>query len=197
MYAYISGKIGLLEPALAVLEVSGLGYEIRISLNTFSAIKSASQAKLYTYLHVKEDALTLYGFIDYKEKDTFLSLISISGVGPGTALMILSSLTAKELQQAIVNEEVKKIQSVKGIGAKTAQRIILELKDKILKSGIVDKDISIASVSRNTIRSEALSALTTLGINKAVAEKTIDSILKKANGEISLEDLIKQALKTA
>ena len=197
MYAYLEGKIVQKEPAFIVLDIGGIGYEIRISLNTYTTIKNVDQARLYTYLQVKEDAHLLYGFSEISEKQTFLNLISISGVGPGTALMILSSLNPKELQNAIVNEQVKVIQSVKGIGAKTAQRIILELKDKMVKSGVEIKSDIFSSDSYNTIKEEALSALTTLGINKSVAERSINLILKKNGPDITLEELIKQALKAS
>lgn len=197
MYAYIKGDFAVKEPAYVVIDVGGIGYQIRISLNTYSAIKSAASGKLYTYFHVKEDAHALYGFYENLEKEIFLHLISISGVGPGTALMILSSLTPAELQEAIINEDAKLIQRVKGVGAKTAQRIILELKDRMKREDLAGKPQFLTSVSHNTKRYEALTALTTLGINKATAEKAIDTILKKTNDNITLEDLIKQALKSS
>jgi holliday junction DNA helicase RuvA len=197
MYAYIEGKLTVKEPAYMVVDVGGVGYFVKISLNTYSALKNSLSAKLHTYLHVKEDAMVLYGFFDKSEKDVFLDLISISGVGPGTALLILSSLTPSELRDSILTGEVRRIQNVKGIGAKTAQRIILELKDKMAKGDFPDKGEVIMGISHNTLRNEALTALTTLGINKAMAEKTVDSILKKGGGDITLEDLIKQALKTS
>lgn len=197
MYAYIEGRLALKEPTFLVVDVGGIGYEIKVSLNTYLALKPVDKARLYTYLHVKEDAMALYGFHDKPEKDIFMNLISISGIGPGTALMILSSMSPLELQQAIVNGEAVRIQSVKGIGAKTAQRIILELKDKIAKEGVAGKTDAIEAFAHNTKRNEALTALTTLGINKVVAEKTIDSILKTSGGDISLEDLIKRALKSS
>lgn len=196
MYAYIEGTLAVKEPAYMVIDVGGVGYELKVSLNTYSALKNYDKAKVYTYLHVKEDAMILFGFYDKTEKETFLHLISISGVGPGTALMILSSLTPNELQDAILTGEVNRIQRVKGIGAKTAQRIILELKDKFAKGDLGNKELNM-NISHNTKRNEALTALTTLGINKAIAEKTVDSILKNSDGELTLEDLIKQALKTS
>lgn len=197
MYAYIDGKIVYKDPAYTILEVNGIGYELKISLNTYSQIKSFDRCKLFTYLHIKEDAHTLYGFSNLQEKQTFLSLISISGVGPGTALMVLSSLTAIELQQAIINNHVKVIQSVKGIGAKTAQRIILELRDKINHSDTAETPDILSPTSHTTLKDEALSALTTLGISKSVADKTINTILRENHGEITLEELIKKALKAS
>jgi len=195
MIAYLKGKLALKDPTHLVVDVGGVGYEVKISLNTYAQVKDREDILIQTYLHVKEDAHTLFGFYEDSEKKRFLDLISITGVGPSTALMILSSLDAKELQAAIVQEDVKTIQSVKGIGGKTAQRIILELKDKMKKEGLLDKSIEIQPRFDNTLRSEALSALTTLGINKAAAQKTVDKILKEYGEGIKLEELIKLALK--
>jgi len=197
MITYIKGKLVHKDPTYVVIDVQGIGYHISISLTTFSAIKNQEDCMLHTYLNIKEDSHTLYGFSDEAEKKVFLQLISISGVGPSTGLMVQSSLSASELQQAIINEDVNTIQSVKGIGAKTAQRIILELKDKLKKEGIAISDSTSSANSYNTVRSEALSALVTLGINKNIAEKTIDKILKNSGNEVTLEELIKLALKAA
>ena len=197
MIAYIKGKLVHKDPTFVIIDVQGIGYKIHISLTTYSAIKDQENCMLHTYLNVKEDSHTLFGFSDETEKKVFLLLISISGVGPSTGLMVQSSLSASELQQAIVHEDVKTIQSVKGIGGKTAQRIILELKDKIIKEGISPDDQTSSPTGYNTVRSEALSALITLGINKNVAEKTIDKILKNSGNEVTLEELIKLALKAA
>jgi holliday junction DNA helicase RuvA len=196
MIAYIEGKLAYKEPTFVIIDVGGVGYHLKISLHTYSALKEAEKCKLLTFMHVKEDAHTLYGFYENAEKKLFLDLISISGVGPGTGLMILSSLSAEELQAAIVQEDVKTIQSIKGIGAKTAQRIILELKDKMKKEGLVEKMPDTPVYKNNIIKNEALSALMTLGIAKAAAEKSIDSILKNTTDTITLEQLIKLALKT-
>lgn len=197
MIAFIEGKIEALDPTHVIIDVNGIGYEVKISLSTFTFLKSKKQCRLMTHFHVKEDAQTLYGFFDAEEKRLFLHLISISGVGPSTALMVQSSLTAKELQEAIVQEKVNVIQGVKGIGGKTAQRIVLELKDKIKREGFVSlgNENNILG-SSNTLKQEALSALVTLGISKNVAEKNIDVILKKSPDQITtVEELIKQALK--
>lgn len=196
MIAYLEGKLAVKEPTHLIIDINGMGYEVKISLNTFSAIKLKESAKIYTHFHVKEDAQTLFGFFEASEKKRFLELISISGVGPSTALMILSSLSPDELANAIAAENTGMIQQVKGVGAKTAQRIVLELKDKMKKEGLLDKAVELVPSANNTLRIEALSALTTLGINKSVADKTIQSILKE-NQDISLEDLIKLALKRA
>jgi len=198
MIAYIEGKLAFKDPFFVIIETNGIGYQIRISLQTYSLIKDEEKIKLHTYLHIKEDAHTLFGFFHIAEKKIFLDLISISGVGPGTAMMIISSLNAEELSKAIVQEDVRTIQSIKGIGLKTAQRIVLELKDKIKKEPVGNETtLNLTKSSHNLIRGEALSALITLGIAKNVAEKSIDSIIKKEGDNISLENLIKQALKTA
>ena len=195
MITYLKGRLAFKDPTHLVVDVGGVGYEVKISLITYSQVKDKEDILIQTYLHVKEDSHTLFGFYEPSEKKRFLDLLSINGVGPSTALMILSSLDAKELQAAIVQEDVKTIQSVKGIGGKTAQRIILELKDKMKKEGLLDKSVEIQPRFDNTLRSEALSALTTLGINKSAAEKTVDKILKEYGEEIKLEELIKHALK--
>ena len=197
MIAYLNGRLAYKDPTYVIIDIQGVGYEIKISLNTFSKIKDEERCKLHTYLHIKEDGHTLFGFAETSEKRLFLLLISISGLGPSTGLMVLSSLSPEEIENAILNEDARTIQSVKGIGAKTAQRIILELKDKIGKDLHADPSAIISLSSQNTIRNEALSALITLGINKAVAQKSIDKISKGSDHQMSLEELIKLALKSA
>jgi Holliday junction DNA helicase RuvA len=196
MIAFVNGKIVEKEPTHVVIDVGGIGYHINISLQTFSEIKEKEETKLYTYLHVKEDSHTLFGFYTPMERKVFLHLISISGVGPSTGLMIQSSLSSKELFSAIVHEDTRTIQGVKGIGGKTAQRIILELKDKFRREGYIEKSTELIPSIDNTLMDEALSALITLGISKSVAENSISTILKKTGNQITLEELIKQALKT-
>jgi Holliday junction DNA helicase RuvA len=197
MIAYLSGKLVYKDPTFVIIDVSGIGYQVKISLQTYSKIKDEEHIRLLTFLHIKEDAHTLYGFKEETEKRLFLLLISINGVGPNTGLMILSSLDTTEIEQAILSGDVGKIQAVKGIGIKTAQRIILELKDKVGKSGHADTTTPLGFLkSSNKVREEALQALVTLGFPKAVAEKNIALVLKKTEGEISLEDLIKASLKT-
>ena len=191
MYAFISGKVAEKTPAYVVLDNHGIGYFINITLNTFTAIGEKEEVKLYTHTQILEDAHNLFGFYSQKERDLFELLISVSGVGCNTARLILSSLTVSELSNAIANDDVKTIQSVKGIGAKTAQRIVIDLKDKLKK---IDIQTEIFSVPNNTIRTEALSALTILGFNKAAIEKALDKILKQ-NPDASVEALIKEALK--
>lgn len=194
MIGYLKGVLTFKDPTYVIIDINGVGYEVKISLYTFSKVKDLDSCLLYTHFHVKEDAQTLYGFFDKEEKSTFVQLISISGVGPNTAMMINSSLTVEELKSAIVNEEVGVIQKVKGIGNKTALRIILELKDKIKREGL-EAGTSISG--SNTVRNEALSALITLGINKNVAEKSVNAIIKKYGDDITLEELIKLVLKQA
>lgn len=196
MIAYLKGKLVYKEPTHAIIEVNGIGYQVGISLNTFSEIKDREEIKLATYLHVREDAHVLYGFATEAEKQMFQMLISVNGIGPSTALVVLSYMPPDELKSAIVHENSAALQAVKGIGGKTAQRLILELKDK-LKKETLEEGAGISGISRNTMRSEALTALVTLGISKAQAERSIDTLLKKTGGAISLEELVKQALKTA
>ncbi|MFY0651427.1 MAG: Holliday junction branch migration protein RuvA [Cyclobacteriaceae bacterium] len=197
MITFLKGEIVTKDPTFLVIEVGGIGYEIKISLNTYGHLKDATTTRIFTHFHVKEDAQTLYGFHEESEKKRFLDLISISGVGPSTALMVLSSLSAGELQAAIVNGDVKTISGVKGIGQKTAQRIILELKDKMSKDDLLERAVGISLSKDNSVKNEALSALVTLGINKAAAEKSLDRIIKENDGNVSLEELIKLALKRA
>lgn len=194
MFAYIQGKLVRKEATYVIIDVGGVGYEIRISLNTYSALELSDECKLLTYLHVREDAQLLYGFLHESEKSLFLHLISISGIGTNTAMVLLSSLSAQEIRQAIVEENHKLIQTAKGIGAKTAQRVVLELKDKIQKEGYVD-EVPVAGVISRQTKEEALLALTTLGIAKNAAEKSIARIIKKYGGDISLEQIIKYALR--
>lgn len=193
MYAYIDGRLTFKNPAYVVVEAGGIGYHINISLNTYSALGDAERCRLYTWLHVKEDAHTLYGFADEGERRLFLHLISVSGIGPNTGRMILSSITPVEIQTAIVKADLPLIQRIKGLGAKTAQRLVLELQDKLKKEGV---DSLISMPQHNTVKDEALSALVMLGFAKQTAEKTIDQILKVTEGSLSVEQLIKQALKT-
>ena len=192
MISFIRGKKIHIDPAKIIIEVNGIGYDINISLRTYSKLKDESEVFVYTHLNVKEDSHTLYGFNSESERNTFLSLLSINGVGPSTAIMILSSLSANELKKAIISSDTNKIKSVKGIGLKTAERIILELKDKVTFDDL-NQDKFYDDID-NTIKDEALSALSSLGISKNIVEKHINDILDR-NNDISLEDLIKEVLK--
>lgn len=196
MIAYLKGKLVHKEPTHVIIEVNGIGYQVGISLHTFSEIKDREDIRLATYLHVREDAQILYGFATESEKQMFQLLISVNGVGPNTALVVLSYLPPEELKSAIVHENAAALQAVKGIGGKTAQRLILELKDKV-KRETLEETPGIPGLARNTMRQEALTALVTLGIGKVQAEKSIDALLKRTGGAITLEELVKQALKTA
>ena len=196
MIAYLKGKLTHKEPTHVLIEVNGIGYQVGISLHTFSQIKDQEDIKLFTYLHVREDAHILFGFGTEAEKQMFQLLISVNGVGPNTALVVLSYLAPEELKAAIVNENAAALQAVKGIGGKTALRLILELRDKLKKEALESTSV-IPGMARNTMRQEALTALVTLGIGKLAAEKSVDNLLKKSGGAISLEELVKQALKTA
>ena len=194
MISYIKGNKIEIDPTRVIIDVNGIGYELKISLRTYSEIKDNSTINLFTHLQVKEDSHTLFGFNDKSERQTFLSLLSISGVGPSTSIMILSSLSSLELQEAIVTSDVMTIKSVKGIGLKTAERIILELKDKITKNLNQDDSSKFLIERDNTIKSEALSALSSLGISKNIVNNHIDRVLEN-NNNISLEDLIREVLK--
>ncbi|MDX2197014.1 MAG: Holliday junction branch migration protein RuvA [Cytophagales bacterium] len=197
MIAFIEGIIAHRDPATVVLNVQGVGYEMRISLQTYTKLKNLEKCKLYTILSIREDAHTLYGFFELSEKKLFIELTSISGIGPATALTILSSLSFAELHEAIAREDLRTIQSIKGIGQKTAQRLILELKDKLKKEPIVSNSQNITISSHSIIKNEALDALTVLGIPRAAADKVLDNILKTNDLNITTEELIKIALKSA
>ena len=195
MYEYITGRLVELNPADSIIECGGFGYRILISLNTYSKLQNDGEefVKLYLHHHLKEDEEAFYGFYDKDERSLFTLLISISGVGPNTARMMLSSMTSDELTAAIIGQDVNKIKSVKGIGLKTAQRVILELKDKVGKTQSADIQ-TLSGGTSSAAREEALGALVMLGFAKPAAEKAISMILKD-NPQISLEELIKKALK--
>ena len=193
MITQLQGKLVEKNPTNVVIDCNGVGYFVNISLNTYAALPEGEAIKLYTYLQIKEDAHTLYGFLTKAEREVFILLISVSGVGAGTARTMLSSLTAAQVRNAIVNGEVATIQSVKGIGAKTAQRVVLDLKDKMLKlQDFADAPISAVS----THKEEALAALEVLGFMRKQAEKVVDKIVQVAPESLSVEDIIKQALKS-
>lgn len=197
MISFLKGLIVELEPTHLIIEVGGVGYHVNIPLSAYDALKNQKEAKVLTHFHVKEDAQTLYGFYLPAERTMFLDLIGISGIGPSTAIGMLSAMNPNEIKSAIVAENVKQIQSIKGIGGKTAQRVILELKDKYKKEGLITESSHSSVVSNNSLRNEALSALINLGFAKNSAEKVIDKILQASDENITLEQLIKQALKSA
>ena len=190
MITHVKGKLVEKNPAFVVIDCNGIGYLLRISLHTYSQIGDSELCMLYTHLSIKEDAHTLFGFAEREERELFRHLISVSGVGPNTAQMILSSLSPEDAQQAILAENVSLLKSVKGIGGKTAQRIILDLKDKLAKQGII---VDQSFTQHNTTREEALSALTMLGFSKNAIEKVIDKELQE--GALEVEELVKRVLK--
>lgn len=193
MYAYIDGKLTFKNATYVVIEAGGVGYQIHISLNTYSKLPDTERCRLYTWLHVKEDAHTLYGFADESERRLFLHLISVSGIGPNTGRMILSSITPEEIQAAIVGGNVSQIQRIKGIGPKSAQRLILELQDKLKKEGM---DTLLQMPVVNSAKDEALAAMVMLGFARNAAEKVIDQEINKKGNNLSVEELIKSALKS-
>jgi len=192
MFEYVRGPIAELTPANAVIEAGSVGYFIHISLNTYTRLSGKDEVKLFLHQVVREDAHLLYGFADKGERELFRLLISVSGIGSNTAIMMLSSLLPDEIRKAILEENVHLLKSIKGIGAKTAQRIIIDLKDKIGKSPASDKILMTASAG--TAREEALSALVMLGFQKKSVETELDKIIK-SNPELKVEQLIKLALK--
>ena len=191
MYDYINGTLEERAPAEPVVEGRGIGYKPQIARTACDRLQGQKEVRLYVHHHLREDEETLYGFCDKEERRIFALLIGVSGIGPNTARMMLSSLTADEVSTAIASGDVNRIKGVKGIGLKTAQKVIIELKDKISKGG-ADLDLSGGSSAANT--SEACSALVMLGFTKNAVEKTVASIVKKEPG-LSLEDIIKKALK--
>ena len=191
MITHVKGRLVEKNPAFVVIDCNGIGYLLRISLHTYSQIGESESCMLYTHLSIKEDAHTLFGFAEREERELFRHLISVSGVGPNTAQMILSSLSPADAQQAILAENVSLLKSVKGIGGKTAQRIILDLKDKLAKQGIV---VDQSFAQHNTTREEALSALEVLGFSRKQSDKVVSSILQEFP-QTTVELLIKKALK--
>ncbi len=193
MISYVKGAITFKSPTHVVVEAGGIGYHINISLNTYAQIEKLESVKILTHLHVKEDSHTLFGFAEEAERSLFILLLSVSGIGPNTARVLLSSMTAQEARTAIISEDVLAFKKVKGVGPKTAKRIILDLKDKILKdSG--ESPIAL-SVQDNTIRQEALSALVALGFSKIHVQKALNKILSENSDIKSVEELIKLSLK--
>ena len=190
MITQIKGRLIEKTPTYLVIDCNGIGYEVNISLNTFSSISSEENIQLFTHLQIREDAHILYGFFTVVERTVFRLLISISGIGTSTARTMLSSLTPNEIQQAIIAEDVPKIQGIKGIGLKTAQRVIIELKDKIISLHGME-EIPIAK--SNTIKEETLSALDVLGYSRKQSEKLVDNIIQ-SQPSISTEEIIRLAL---
>ena len=192
MIAYLSGKFAYKNPTVVYVDVQGVGYNVNISLNTYSHIQHLNEGKLYTYLQVKEDAHTLYGFFDAMEKEMFVLLISVSGVGAATARMMLSNMKPSEISTAIIQNNARLLESVKGIGRKTAERLVLELRDKVSKMS----STSVGTQSHgNTLEQDALNALVALGIARPMGEQAIKKIIVSDPTINTLEELIKKALK--
>jgi Holliday junction DNA helicase RuvA len=192
MIAFLEGKFVYKTPAVVHMDVNGIGYEVQISLNTFSKIQQLEKGLLHTSLLIREDAHILYGFFDKAEKEMFLHLISVSGIGAATARMMLSYMKPEDVSKAITNGDVRTLEGVKGIGKKTAERLVIELRDKLSK---YVPESSISAVKHNTLHADALNALLALGINRQAADQAIQKAIHAASGA-SVEELIKIALRT-
>jgi holliday junction DNA helicase RuvA len=193
MIAFVRGLFIHKSPALVVVDVNGVGYELQISLNTYIQIQKLEKGLLYTHLHIREDAHVLFGFFEEAEKELFLQLIGVSGVGAATARMMLSSMKPDELTRAIVQGNTRQLEGIKGIGKKSAERIILELKDKL---GKMRSTPNISPLIDNTLEHDALNALITLGIPRTTGEQAIQRVLKAEPNLNAVEDIIKKALKS-
>ena len=191
MIAFLRGHFAVKTPAHVVVDVNGVGYDLQISLNTFSAISNLDSGQLHTYLHITDNGQTLYGFAETAEKEMFLHLISVSGVGAATARMMLSGMKPEEIAKAIVQGNIQQLMGIKGIGKKSAERLVVELRDKLGKQAL-ESPLSASFVQ--TIDMDAVNALIALGIARPAAEQTIKKVIL-SNPDIALEDIIKQALK--
>jgi holliday junction DNA helicase RuvA len=193
MIAFLKGNFVHKTPTLVHVDVNGVGYELHISLSTFTQIQGLASGMLYTHLHIREDAHLLYGFFEVAEKEMFLMLTSVSGVGASTARMMLSSLKPSEISKAISQGNTKQLEGVKGIGKKSAERIILELKDKI---GKISTESNISPLINNTLEQDALNALIALGIARSTGEQAIQRVLQSEPDLTQIEQIIKKALKS-
>ncbi|HRN47844.1 MAG TPA: Holliday junction branch migration protein RuvA [Niabella sp.] len=191
MIAYLKGNFNSKTPSSVIVDVNGVGYDVNISLNTYSQIQSLESGLLFTHLLIKEDAHLLYGFADVSEKNLFVSLISVSGIGAGTARLILSYMKPEEIVNNILTNNSNAFEKIKGIGKKTAERVVLELRDKLGKQ---TTEISLPVDKNISLKADAMNALTALGINKIQADQAVNKILQ-SEPQISLEDLIKKVLK--
>jgi holliday junction DNA helicase RuvA len=191
MIAYLKGEFVQKTPALVQLEVNGVGYEVQITLNTYSRIQNLEKGVLHTVLIIREDAHLLYGFFELAEKEMFQQLINVSGIGASTARIMLSYMKPDELATAIIHSDIRTLEGIKGIGKKTAERIVVELKDKLAKHPI---ELNISPLKSNTLHQDALNALTALGINRSVAEQAVKKVLASEPG-LPVEELIKKTLR--
>lgn len=192
MISYIKGNITFKSPTYIVVETGGIGYQVHISLYTYAVVEKLESVKILTHLHIKEDSHTLYGFAEAPERSLFVQLISVSGIGPNTAQLMLSAMNPEEMRAAIIGEDVASLKKIKGVGPKTAKRIILDLKDKLMKDGGVEKASLLPQ--DNTIREEALSALLALKFNRIQAQKALNKVLRAHPDIRSVEELIKRGL---
>ncbi|HEY1017692.1 MAG TPA: Holliday junction branch migration protein RuvA [Sediminibacterium sp.] len=192
MIAFVRGHFAVKTPARVVVDVNGVGYELQVSLNTYAAISNKESGQLFTYLHITENAQTLFGFAEWAEKEMFLHLISVSGVGASTARMMLSGMRPDEIARAIVQGNTRQLEGIKGIGKKSAERLIVELRDKL---GKLSLDPAVPVSAFQSVDADAVNALVALGIGKAVAEQAVKKTMATQTPDSSLEDIIKQALK--
>ena len=192
MIAFVRGHFGLKTPARVVVDVNGVGYDLQISLHTYSAISNKDSGQLFTYLHITENAQTLFGFAELAEKELFLNLISVSGVGASTARMMLSGMRPDEIARAIIQGNTQQLEGIKGIGKKSAERLILELRDKLAKQSL---DSGVVFTGAQKVDVDAVNALIALGIGRAMAEQAVKKTTPLVTDNTNLEDIIKQALK--
>ncbi len=192
MIAYLRGKFTLITPTTVHIDVQGVGYEVFITLNTFAAIEALESGQLFTYLHIREDAHIVYGFHTVAEKEMFLQLLGVNGVGAATARMMLSSMQPEEIIRAITQGNARQLESVKGIGRKTAERIVLELRDKVTRQSL---EANISNAAGNTAEQDALIALVALGIARPAAEMALKKAINSGYGSDKVEEIIKSALK--
>ncbi len=196
MIAFLQGQFVQVTPAKLIVDVGGVGYEVNISLHTYEAISKKEKGILHTYLHITENAQVLYGFHELQEKELFLQLISVSGVGASTARMMLSGMRPEEIIRAIVHSDSRQLEQIKGIGKKSAERLVLELKDKLSKINMTNNpNGGFVASHKSTPFQDAVQALVSLGIQKTIAEKAVDKTIQTEGAELSLESLIKAALK--
>jgi holliday junction DNA helicase RuvA len=193
MIAFVKGVFVYKSPTVVHVDVNGVGYEVQISLNTYSHIEALPSGLLHTYLHIREDAHILYGFFEPKEKEMFIQLLGVNGIGASTARVMLSSMKSEEIARAIIQGNVKLLESIKGIGRKTAERVVLELRDKLGKHSL---ETNISPLVSNTLEMDALNALLALGIARPAAEQVIKKVITASPSLSKAEDIIKQALKT-
>lgn len=197
MIAFLEGRLIFKSPESIIVSAQGIGYQVAVPLSSFYDLPDLGQGlRLHIYTHVRQDTLQLFGFLTLDEKEIFLLLLGVSGIGPKVALNILSGISSQELGQALLEENSQRIQRIPGVGKKTAERIVLELKDKIKKLGIGPLPSMTREVDRKTHWEDALSALVNLGYHRAVAEKTLEQIKNETEGPMSLEELLRRALKS-